>query len=147
MKKIVIAVLALFSLGIAEAQITVHQAPQSKDIITLSGNTLTKFERVKGKFYYLLFLTHDKYDSYCIALGFEDEAKISLNQLLKNYKPEDFFRITDALKSSFYIRTNQGNGQKLYMIKEANSRGDYALLPLDDIAKFLQAINQQSTAK
>lgn len=145
MKKIVIAVLALFSLGIAEAQIKITETHKKSETVcsgAFGWNTLDRIE-VEGTYYYFLTLTSDnRFDkSYSILLGEKKDALTSLNIFADNFSPDNSFTCKDANGNPFRLHAQNLMGEKRYAVKMDGYAG-YAYLRLMDIRKFIRALTE-----
>ena len=85
MKKIIIAVLALLSTGVAEAQFEVaHSAPITYVVYPMKAGVSLKYTKIGEEAEYFLQLnTTNQFDgAMLIYLGNRDKARASLSQLL-----------------------------------------------------------------
>lgn len=146
MKKIIIAVLALFSLGIAEAQIQMKDTSAERSRVVCYGalgwNNLY-ITPIMGKDYYRISLlsTNRFDDNLTIYLGGKDEAIKTLSQFLDNFTPDGRWECKDFHDVPF---TAYGDNpmEKRYMIVQGGYAG-VGYLRLMDIKKFLKYLQKQ----
>lgn len=142
MKKIIIAVLALLSIGVAEAQLQVTHLPKAETVCKPFSNMWLKKDMMNGEMqYYIVGSTTNQFDKpILLFLGNLDKAKTSLSQLLTDlYIVGEQYELIDSCGVKFWAYAQNEFGTKRYAIKQ-NGYAGYMYLPLSGIRKMLSAL-------
>lgn len=104
MKKIIIAIIALLSISVAEAQIQ-SQGPSPR-VETIygprAGVWFNRIEGINGWEYYLSMATTNQFDDHMnIYLGTIDNAKLSIQWFIDNFELGKNYRMKDDKKYPF----------------------------------------------
>lgn len=143
MKKIMIAVLAVLSFGVASAQLDVEiSSSQSYAVYPMRAGVSLNYTRVKGEAeYYFRLNTSNQYaPSIYIWLGNRDKALKTLNQLLNElYAQGESYYLTDTIGESFTALCSNTMGAKGYMIHKSGHAG-YAYIRLKQIEQMIELL-------
>jgi hypothetical protein len=144
MKKMIIAVLALLSFGVAEAQFTVEKKQSVPEVVfrsPLGGHQcLCAYQLDNGEYYFYLALntTNQFDDRMIIYLGKIDKTKATLSQLINDLHSEgEVYRLSDDRGEPFTMECVAFNQ---YRLSKKGSAG-YAYLSINNVGKMLDRFN------
>lgn len=146
MKKILLAIIVMLTLGSASAQITIEKKDKSYTTVCrgfFGYNELLKFQ-VEGVDYYMLSLTSDnRYDSpYSIRLGNKKETIDSLTLLYDTFAKDQDYDIKDTSDKVYRFHCDTSAGEKRYMVKTEGYAG-WGYFRLTEIKKFLAVLTAE----
>lgn len=122
MKKIILVVIALLSIGVVQAQFTVAQPKEAQSgvVYSMKGTDveLRYVKTDKDVYYYLtLDTTSVMYESILIHLGNRDKARASLSQLLNElYELGKSHLLNDSRNNTFKVICTDTMGEQGYSI-------------------------------
>lgn len=141
MKKIIIAVLALLSTGVAEAQFEVaHSAPITYVVYPMKAGVSLKYTKIGEEAEYFLQLnTTNQFDgAMLIYLGNRDKARASLSQLLNElYELDKAYTLNDTFGKPFKAICANTMGAKGYAIFKDGYAG-HAYIRLKQLEDMLE---------
>ena len=143
MKKIIIAVLALLSIGVVQAQFKVEQKQSAPEAIWREGfGWVSLYQQNVGNgedYYFIACRSSNQFDDMMlIHLGSKEKALATLAQLEKDlYVEGEIYELSDDKGESFTLKCGKFN---YYYIYKRGYAG-YGYIKMTHIPKMQSAIN------